>query len=72
MSEIVEKEYYKENPEYSELECIRCKKKKLRLIGIQCFEEYNMPDKTLYRCEECGQQAYIEIEWLFTIQINKN
>ena len=69
MSEILEKEYYKKNPQYSEVECVHCKKKKLRIIGIECFEEYGKEEKTFHRCEECGQEAYIEIEWIFTIKL---
>lgn len=72
-TEILEKEYYEQNPQYSEVECIKCKEKTMRLIGIECFEsDYDSSDnyeKTFYKCKKCGQQAYIEIEWVFTITI---
>ncbi len=69
MSEIIDIEYYKDNPHYSEVECLRCKEKTLRLVGIECFEEYNKEDKSFYKCDKCGQEAYIEVEWLFTVRL---
>ena len=71
MSEIIEKEYYEKNPMYSEIDCFKCKEKTMRLIGIECFDEYDREDKSFYRCEKCGQEAYIEVEWLFTIFVPK-
>ena len=41
----------------------------MRLIGIECFDDYDFEDKNLYKCEKCGQKAYIEIEWLFTMRV---
>lgn len=67
MSEILDKEYYEKNLEYSECHCIKCNEKTLRVIGIESYEEYDREDKTLYQCEKCGQKAYINIEWIFTI-----
>ncbi len=69
MSEIIDKKNYKENPEYSSLECFKCKEKTMRLIGIESFEEYNKEDKSFYKCDKCGQEAYIEVEWMFTIRL---
>lgn len=67
MTELIDKKYYEEHPQYSEVDCLHCKGKTLRLKGI--VSSYDIPDKTLYECEKCGQQAYIEVEWLFTIRI---
>ena len=69
MSEILEKEYYEKNPQYGEVDCFKCKEKTMRLIGIECFEDHDEDDKTLYKCEKCGQEAYIEVEWLFIIRL---
>lgn len=69
MSQIFEKEYYEKNPQYSEVECMKCKEKTMRLIGIESFEDYDREDKSFYKCEKCGQEAYIEVEWIFTIRI---
>lgn len=69
MSEIVSKEYYEKNPQYSEVDCPKCKEKTMRLIGIECFEDYDKEDKSFYKCNKCGQEAYIDIEWIFTIRL---
>ena len=69
MEKLIDEEYYKKNPQYSEVDCLKCKEKTLRLKGIESSEEYDIPDKTLYECEKCGQQAYIDIEWIFTITL---
>ena len=76
MNRLIDIDYYKEHPEYSEVPCIHCKQTKLRIIGIECFtSDYNSSDdyeKTLYQCENCGQQAYIEIEWVFSVSIPRD
>lgn len=69
MSEIVDKDHYEKNPQYSECSCIKCKEKTMRIIGIECFNDYETEDKTLCKCEKCGQKAYINIEWIFTITL---
>ena len=70
MCELIDKKYYERNPDYSkEVKCFKCKEFTLRIIGIESYEDYSMPDKTLYRCEKCGQEATIEVEWRFTITI---
>ena len=69
MSKLVDKEYYEKNPQYSECSCIKCKEETMRLIGIEEFEDYEQEDKTLFKCDKCGQKAYISVEWLFTIRI---
>jgi len=69
MSRLIDIEYYKEHPQYSECNCIKCKEETMRLIGIEEFEDYGQEDRTLFQCEKCGQKAYINVEWLFTIRI---
>ena len=69
-NELSDVEYYKDNPQYSECHCLKCKEKSMRIIGIHRTEEYYREERTLYKCEKCGQMAYIDIEWVFSIPTN--